>query len=663
MINFITKDEGFTAEGISTYTEIPSQFYSLFDNAELIAADTETTGLSPYRNKPLLLIMTANNQEWVIDCRTIDYASIVKRYKNKHWLWHNAQFDCLFIGQHTGTVLPNVSCTYQQEKLLYTLDEAPKGRYTLATLAESYCNVKMDKSVRYYFVNKPDIDPFTPEEIKYAASDTKYLESIHKAQLIKIKEDKLEYLVYVERRFITSAVRMALTGITLDTVKWRATLKENVKLYEEYEQKLKDEIRNLALTYPKVLNQRYQKYQDKHVKPEYAHLQLSMFDTLDADAVLNQINFSSSKQIKQVFEACGVYLDSINANVLKKYRAENLDTPIANFIQLYCGDENKTTPCYQFFSKQISTYGESFLKNHLEADGKIHTSFGLIETKTGRLSSGKPNMQNIPALKAFREAFVAEPGYEIYTIDYSGCELAICAQQSGCPIVRGTINDGGDLHSLMATVSYKIIKNDPTFVVSKTQNKDLRTKHKPVLFGILYGAGPSRIAEVLSIPKDVAVKVYNALQEALPALFSYLEQSAKFATTKGYIYSNTVTNRRQWFVSDKEAYKIEKEAKNYRMQATNADMVKEAICTCHAWIDKNNVDCQILLTVHDEIVFMAPKGQHWIADKMVELMEQVAKKYVPDMKLQAECDIYGSWVKGLKAEEQEIYLQENPRVA
>lgn len=656
-INFITKSD-FQAEGISVYNEVPDVFYNLFDTTNIIAADTETTGLSPYNNKPLLLIMNNRGQDWVIDCRTVDYKAIVHRYKDKHWLWHNAQFDCLFIAWHTGIILKNVSCTYQQERLLYSFDEFTKGRYTLNHLVEYYCKKKLDKTVRLQFVGKPDSNAFTLEEVEYAAADTRYLHKIYDVQLKHIERENLEYLTYLERRFIVAAVRMSIEGLELDVGKWRNTLKTNIKLQKEYKEKLLAEVNRLHTKFPAVLNQRYTTSKHTDV-PE----QLSMFGGLDEQAVLDSINFGSSNQLKKLFKACGVYLDSLNAKVLKKYKVDNLDTPIANFIELYCGDENKTTPCYQFYSKQISTYGESFIKAHLQTDGKIHTSFGLLETKTGRLSSNKPNMQNIPALKYFREAFVAKPGYEIYTIDYSGCELAICAQQSQCPIVMAAINEGGDLHSLMAQTSYRIIMNDPSFVVSKKVNSHLRTKHKPVLFGILYGAGASRIAEVLSIPKDTAVKVYNALQKALPALFKYLEQSAKFATTQGYIYSNHVTNRRQYFVSDKEDYKIEKEAKNYRMQATNADMVKEAICTCFAWIDANNIDCKILLTVHDEIVFMAPKGQHWIADKMVEIMEQVATRYVPDMKLKADCDIYGSWVKGLKDEEQEAYFKLNPRIA
>lgn len=668
MINFVTTDKGFTAEGITTFTEIPSQFFKQFTETDWIYADTEDTGLDCYTDKVLLLVMesTEDLPTWVIDCRTVEITPILQQFKHKNWVFHNAQFDVMMLGWKTKVVLPNVHCTLTNEKLIDNRDDLddPFSEFSLAVLVKKYFDIKLAKEVRNSFINKPDIEPFSPEEVRYAAADTKYLSQLMVLQEVEIKNQQLTYLVYLERKFLICAIRMMFVGVKFNTTKWRNNIKANKEELIRFDGLLRDEIKNLAKTFPKLLNQRYKKYVPKGIIEAEADKQLSLFDAFDENAVLNQINFNSDQHILKIFEACGEKIPSTGAELLKKYVLEHPKTSLRHFIELLVGDDGTHTPCYKFYEKQISTYGEKFIKQHvknLSGVPRIHTTFGMIETKTGRLNSKNPNLQNIPAIKRFREAFVADNGYEIYTIDYSGCELSVCAFQSNCPTVKASINEGVDLHSLMATISYRIITGDPTFVVSSSVNKDLRTRHKRVLFGLLYGAGASRIAQVLQIEISVARIVLKALQKALPVLFTYLEKSATFAVQNKYIFSNERTNRKLYFKDVyKEDYKIEKEAKNYRMQATNADLVKEAICVCQAWIDANNIDCKILMTVHDEIVFQAPIGQRWIADKLIELMESVGQNYVPGVNLRCECDIFSSWTKGLKKEEQITYFEQNP---
>jgi len=647
MIYFVTGDLNFAGADIKTIKCLPND---LFNSVPVkVYADTETTGLSPHYNKILLLIFTIDNIDtFVIDCRTTDeHIKVITEWQNCEWTFHNAQFDLGFIYKSTGIILKNVHCTYQREKLAFNSDYDEPGKYSLATLMKKYLNIEMNKQTRNSFINKPDIEPFNEKEILYAANDVIHLHKLFYAQESNIKD--IEYLVYVERKFISSAVRMSMRGIRFDPEVWRKNIKINLLELKKYEELLYEEIKRLDEHYP-LLSQRYKAYTPKHIKKGYEQYQTEMDFAFDKNAVLKQINLNSSDHIHKIFKACGVTVFDTNANTLKEYRTKNPNTPLANFIQLLVGDESKHGPCYKFYEKSLSTYGENFIKEHaiIHNNGHyyIHTEFGLIETKTGRLSSNSPNLQNIPAIKTFRHAFVADDDKEIYTIDFTGCELAICAYQSKCPTISSSINEGTDLHSFMATISYKIIMNDPNFVVSKHQNAQYRNKHKPVLFGILYGAGPSRIASVLNIEIDTAKRVYKALQDELPVLFRYLDNSSKSAIRNRFITSNHVTKRKQIFTDPyKEDYKIAKEAKNYPMQSTNADLIKEAICTLDYYIEKNNLDVQILLTVHDEIVFQAPKNKPEYAEQLIHIMESVAQKYVPGINLKCSIEIGPSWTK------------------
>lgn len=645
MTYFVTNDSGFKAPNVTVIPELPIEL--LNSNPKMVWADTETTGLNPLVNKMLLLIFTIDDDIYVIDCRTTnEHIKITKAWETNNWVFHNAQFDVGFIYSGTSVLLRNIHCTYEREKIIYNNDNDERGIYSLAALTKKYVNISLSKETRNSFINKPDLDPFTPEEILYAAADVKYLKPIYEAQ--EPLANQFSYLIYIERKFISVATEMTMRGFRFDVNAWRNNIKRNREQMLKYADLLKEELIKLSEHYP-VLNQRYKAYQPKHVKKGYEQTQMAFDFEFDTNAVLNQINLNSSDHIQKIFKACGAYIPDANANTLKEYYLKNPDTPLANFILLLVGDEQKHSPCYKFYEKALSTYGEKFIQDHAyyrNGAYYIHTKFNLVETKTGRLSSENPNLQNIPAIKDFRHAFIAEPGKIIYTIDFTGCELAICAYQSGCPTVTASINEGLDLHSMMATISYRIIKNDPNFIVSKSENKELRNKHKPVLFGILYGAGPTRIASVLNIDKTTATKVYNALREALPVLFTYLDGSSKFATTNRYIQANHVTKRRQYFTNkEKEDYKIEKEAKNYPMQATNADLIKEAICTLDAYIRKNNLDIQILLTVHDEIVFQAPADKPEYKDILKSIMENVATKYVPGVNLTCSVEVGPSWTK------------------
>lgn len=647
MIYFVTGDSNFAGKGINIINCLPND---LFNSLPVkVYADTETTGLNPHYSKILLLIFTIDNENtFVIDCRTTDeHKKLITHWQKSEWVFHNAQFDLGFIYKSTNILLKNAHCTYQREKLAFNSDYDEPGKYSLATLMKKYLKIELNKQVRNSFINKRDTESFTEEEILYAANDV-----IHLSKLFELQQENLnnlEYLVYVERKFISSAVGMSMRGIRFDPEVWRKNIKINISEMKKYEELLYEEIKNLDNSYP-VLSQRYKAFLPKHIKKGYEQYQMEMDFEFDKNAVLKQINLNSSDHILKIFKACGVTVVDTNANTLKEYRTKNPNTPLFNFIQLLVGDETKHGPCYKFYEKSLSTYGENFIKEHalIHENGNyyIHTEFGLIETKTGRLSSNSPNLQNIPAIKSFRHAFIADDNKEIYTIDFTGCELAICAHQSKCPTISSSINEGTDLHSFMATISYRIIMNDSNFVVSKHQNAQYRNKHKPVLFGILYGAGPSRIASVLNIEIDTAKRVYKALQDELPVLFRYLDNSSKSAIRNRYIVSNHVTKRKQFFIDPyKEDYKIAKEAKNYPMQSTNADLIKEAICTLDKYIEQNNIDVQILLTVHDEIVFQAPKTNPEYAEQLINIMESVAQKYVPGINLKCSIEIGPSWTK------------------
>jgi DNA polymerase I len=328
--------------------------------------------------------------------------------------------------------------------------------------------------------------------------------------------------------------------------------------------------------------------------------------------------------------------------------------------------------------KLVTTYGEKFIEQHLEPDGKVRTTFNVI-VSTGRLSSRKPNMQNIPAKEAvgnrYRNCFIAEPGWCYVDSDYSSQELVVIAFISGDPVWNKALKEGKDLHSVCAEVVYKDIWKkaaDPDCLYYKTQqkckckgHKRLRDNVKTINFGLIYGMSKFKLSASLGITLMEATQLIDEYFTKFPLIRKALTYMGLFGVRKGYIQTIAPFFRKRWFPYwrfarhcieghvtgmkyDSTLGSIERASKNMPIQGTSADMTKVAIYLMFQFIHEHNLGdkVKLVMQVHDQITTRVVQEYAVAWSKaMHEIMLHAAKFSITNGLLGAETNITPVWTK------------------
>jgi DNA polymerase I len=629
-----------------------------------VNCDSETTGLHPLLHKMLLLIIGDKDIQFVIDLRTTPKAEVIRLLEDlKHlkFIFHNSKFDYSFIKAHYGVELRNLYCTYLASQILMN---GLEFEHSLENLLRTGFGVQLKKQQRKSFIKKPDMEPFTQEEIEYAADDIQYLRDLAEMQMNHLRLRDQNFLINLENKVTPVIANIELKGIDLDIAKWRSIAENNKSRAFKVELLMDREIKRLSKRHQGLVGGNYTR---KRVKAEI--IQTDLFggtEVVKENLNKGNINYSSSDQVLEIFSRCGVSLQGASEDHLLVFLKNNPNTELKKFCDflLY----------YKKIKKRLSTYGESFLSFINPVTGRIHTNFTQCYTDTGRFSSGDAkedgrklnwfvNFQNIPALSEYRSCFTV-PGstYKYITLDLSGAEIVIAASNSQDPLLIKSITEKFDLHSMLATKSYSIIYRcikrpyktstpitpDGTVTITK-KDDDLRSAHKPVLFGIMYMAGANRISELLDIPENIAKFVLEGIFQLLPEMKKYLYRTAKGALSKGFIIANKITKRRRYFseeaIEDK-AYKVEKEACNFPIQGTNADMIKMSLVAIDEYIRSNNLDAWIVNTVHDEISVIAHESIAAQVFKDVQsIMEENANKFLTNVTMSSSGGTNSYWTK------------------
>lgn len=281
---------------------------------------------------------------------------------------------------------------------------------------------------------------------------------------------------------------------------------------------------------------------------------------------------------------------------------------------------------YRELQKLVSTYIDN-LPPLVNADGRIRTTFLQTGTTTGRMSSKDPNLQNIPVRteesKAIRQAFVAQKGYDMVSIDYSQIELRIAAILSQDKKMIEIFKNGEDVHSGVASRVFGVPQNEVT--------KDMRRKAKVINFGILYGMGVNALRGNLGegVSREEAQEFLNAYFNTFTRLAEYLEETKTFAREHGY--TETLFGRRRHFPGIESTApfiraQAERMAINAPVQGTAADLMRIAVIDVFSFIEKEKLhdEIHLLLQVHDELVFEI-KHEHTAkyTQKIKALMEGV----------------------------------------
>jgi len=392
---------------------------------------------------------------------------------DKLWIAHNAKFDWKILKYHYQVELPNVYCTMVNSQILYNGSDL---KHSLDACLERHFNIKMNKDIRLSFINWKPGDVITNEQLDYLYDDLIHLYPLFVRQQQKLRQWKLQACSSLENKFLPVLAQMELNGISLDVEKWN----KNTSIFRgkltEYEQQITIEVRQLVENVP-ALNQDFI-HRPKNITKKLAKL----FDSCETveeriELIMAHFNMSSSTQMKAIFAKCGEPMDSTNAEFLEAYVRDKPQGKLAPLITALLK--------HREYSKLISTYGDNFLKYINPVTKRIHSDFSQCFTATGRLSSNNPNMQNLPAIKEIRQCFVPDSeDYVFVDVDLSNQELRLAASYSQDQALLDNFNKGMDLHSFLAQDTHRIIRGDPTFIVSKEVNGELRDPHKPVLFGL-----------------------------------------------------------------------------------------------------------------------------------------------------------------------------------
>ncbi|MDL2209447.1 DNA polymerase I [Desulfovibrio sp. OttesenSCG-928-O18] len=279
---------------------------------------------------------------------------------------------------------------------------------------------------------------------------------------------------------------------------------------------------------------------------------------------------------------------------------------------------------YRVLEKLRSTYLEP-LPRLADADDRIHTTFNLLATATGRLSSSNPNLQNIPVRGAFgprmRACFVASPGKLLVSADYSQVELRILAHMAKDPILTEAFKNGEDIHSRTASLLFDVEPQD----VSPDQRRHAKT----INFGLVYGMGPQKLGQDLGISVKEAKAFIERYFERLGALRVFYDSVEKDARDKGYV--TTISGRRRYIpdiTSDNNQLRSQarRQAINARVQGSAADVIKMAMLAISRDEELQNLGARLLLQIHDELVMEVPEAN---ARKAGERMAQLMASATP----------------------------------
>jgi DNA polymerase-1 len=239
---------------------------------------------------------------------------------------------------------------------------------------------------------------------------------------------------------------------------------------------------------------------------------------------------------------------------------------------------------------------------------RVHTNYALAATPTGRLSSSEPNLQNIPIRteegRKIRRAFVASPGHKLASADYSQIELRLLAEIGNVEPLRKAFREGLDIHAMTASEMFGVpVRGMPG---------EVRRRAKAINFGIIYGISAFGLANQLGIGREEAGAYIKKYFERFPGIRAYMDETKAFAKQHGYV--TTLFGRKCHYPEIRHSNASirafnERAAINARLQGTAADIIRRAMVRMDSALAKHRLNAQMLLQVHDELVFEVPEDE------------------------------------------------------
>ncbi len=345
-------------------------------------------------------------------------------------------------------------------------------------------------------------------------------------------------------------------------------------------------------------------------------------------AVGYEFNLNSPKQLgKALFEDLGLPAGkrtksgySTNAEVLEKLREAH--PAVEKLLE------------YRTLSKLNGTYCEGLLKV-IESDGRIHSVFNQTETRTGRISSSEPNLQNIPVRsevgRQMRRFFLAREGWMLCDADYSQIELRVLAHMADVPTMLHAFNTGEDIHRSTAAQVFGVPEEEVTSL--------MRSRAKAVNFGIIYGIGAHSLSEDIGVTYGEAKDYIARYLHHFGAVSAFMDRLIADATEKGY--GETLLHRRRPLPELKAGNAMtrkfgERVARNMPIQGTAADIIKIAMVRVYRRLEREGLQARLILQIHDELLVEAPADE---VERVKELLREEMEAAV-SLRVKLEVDVH-----------------------
>lgn len=479
-----------------------SEFITWLKGQTEVQFDIETDVTQWWCTKKLMTLQFGNisghlqyfiEWAWLNDEQKAEIKEVLESWKVLK-LIHRASFEYIVMRFH-GMEIHNVYCTLVAEKVLQGGIE--NEDYALTALTEKYIGIPLDKTLQTSFG-----DPvLTKEKIEYACDDVKYLGPIRGKQVKIIEQEELKNVIWLEMRSLLAFSDCTYYGVTLDIIKWKENIALAQPLVDESKRKLDLHVLSVPKMLAKAVELGYYATEDRLLLNFNSHQQIGALLKL----IYPDINGSAQGSIKgYIKERPWLGSDDliILTGLLTKDYTPFVDYLLANFFE-YMVDNGILLPkgtltvnwnsvdqvlplakciesklknlsadsvancTHEFFDdladykdnlKLLSSYGEAFIQNHVEPDGKVRTNYNQV-VSTGRCSSAKPNMQNIPAKESvgnrYRNCFLPTSNWKMVDSDFKGQELALIAHVAKDEVWFTAITNGQDLHSVTAEMVFK----------------------------------------------------------------------------------------------------------------------------------------------------------------------------------------------------------------
>ena len=394
---------------------------------------------------------------------------------------------------------------------------------------------------------------------------------------------------------------------------------DETKLFNEIEMPLSLVLADMELTGIRV-DKKYLLNLKEELEAKMESMQEEIYKLADGE-----FNILSPKQLGEVL------FDKLKIEYPKKRKKDDTSYSTSKDILDKIKDKNEIVEKvleYRNLSKLYANYCVGLL-DEIREDGKIHTIFNSCLTRTGRLSSSKPNLQNIPIRsdysKLVRKAFIPEDNSILMSSDYSQIELRVFAHMADAKNLQEAFIEDKDIHAKTASDIFK--------VPIEQVDKKMRRIAKTVNFGILYGISSFGLSEDLKIDVASAKEFLNNYLNTYQGIKEYMEKEKEEAYQKGYV--TTIMNRRRKIDELKSSnYMVrssgERMALNTPIQGSAADILKKAMVELYRAMQEKKLKSKILIQVHDELVFNIYNDELEIMKELVkEKMEKVVKLSVP----------------------------------